>query len=187
MVVWQLLLIILSALAMGVILGLFVIRLIRRSQKSHYPFDHLIGQNSANPALVVSTPQVFQSTNSSVSNTEDKLELLMREKQRIAVNRKFEQNIDTGLLEELKHNLSVATIPLKDKLLPFQTDSWDNNQDTLTNDHKEELIQVYTDIRLANVIVWLSNELGHVSPELEQGYIELCSKIAEFLQKLVTT
>lgn len=185
MVVWQLFLIIFVALVMGAILGLFVIRLAHRSRWGRPLFDRLIAQKSVNPTLIMSTPQEPQSTKPSVSYTEDKLELLMRERQRIAANREVKQSISPELFDELTHNLSVATLPPQDKLLAFQTDYWDNNQNILTNSHKDELTQVYTDIRLANVIVWLSNELGHISPELEQGYLQLCDKIAEALKKVI--
>jgi hypothetical protein len=174
MVVWKLVLTVLSAVVLGVISGVIVVRLTRRREES----ATLIPNNS--------TPIGFQSTNPSVSYAEDRLELLMRERQKIAANIKYLQHENTELLKELRHNLIIATSPFQDKLLPFQTDYWDNNQGTLVDNHKEELIEVYTDIRLANIIVWLSNEVGHLSLEMEQGYQELCIKIADNLKKVTS-
>ena len=92
------------------------------------------------------------------------------------------QSYKSNLFTELEINLTVATLPWTDKLLPFQTSVWDSKHgegEPLMITHLYELIQLYVDIGLANNIVWLATELGHRSKELDESYIKLCKGIAE--------
>ena len=54
-------------------------------------------------------------------------------------------------------------------------------------DYRNELTQAYLDIRLANTIVSLSNAIGHIGPDLELAYLQLCNKIADRLKKIVSS
>lgn len=92
--------------------------------------------------------------------------------------------------QELKSNFKIATVPWAGKLVPFHAISWDGEQDHLESEFANqnyEISEVYIDIRLANSIVWLSNEVGRKSPELDEGYRQLCSKIAERIEKVLSS
>ena len=99
------------------------------------------------------------------------------------------KEIVVQLRREVSYNLSVATTPSNGKLEIFKTDCWDNNRNiaqTIPADYMDELTQAYLDIRLANTIVSLSNNIGQISPDLELAYLQLCNKIADRLRKIVT-
>ena len=94
----------------------------------------------------------------------------------------------SGIVKELETNLVIATTPWSDKVLPFQTSSWDSKHaedEPLLTLHFQELIQLYVDVGLANNIAWMATELGHRSKELDESYIRLCISIAERLKGIV--
>jgi membrane protease YdiL (CAAX protease family) len=91
------------------------------------------------------------------------------------------------LLAEVKHNREIAVEPLTDKSQPFQTSLWDAHQHEVSNlpaNLLDELSQVYTDIRLANSLVWLSTELRRQTPNLDENYRKLCNSIIERLDRI---
>jgi hypothetical protein len=91
------------------------------------------------------------------------------------------------LLAELKHNQAVAAEPIEEKLSTFQTDVWDAHHyqlDKLPVDLRDDLEQVYTDIRLANSLAWLSTEFSRRTPSLEENYTKLHGSITEKLDKI---
>jgi hypothetical protein len=93
------------------------------------------------------------------------------------------------LLAELKHNQAIAAEPIEEKLSTFQTDVWDAHHyqlDKLPVDLRDDLEQVYTDIRLANSLAWLSTEFSRRTPSLEENYTKLRSNITEKLDKITT-
>ena len=93
-----------------------------------------------------------------------------------------------GLLAEVKINREIATLPWTGKLLPFQTHVWDTTRDELhilPANLREDLIQAYVDISLANGIVWLSTELGRRSHSLDENYMKLCTNIAASLDRII--
>ena len=93
----------------------------------------------------------------------------------------------SDVYKELESNLSIATAPWSGKVT-FQTSAWDTSQDKIEPelaDKHTEITEVYIDIRLANNIVWISNELGNKSPNLDESYRKLCAKIAERIGKVV--
>jgi hypothetical protein len=95
----------------------------------------------------------------------------------------------SDIYKELESNLAIATAPWAGKLTPFPTTFWDSDHirvEPLLARHQEEITQVYIDIRLANSIVWLSNEVGHRSKDLDESYKQLCIKIAERLKEVIT-
>ena len=82
----------------------------------------------------------------------------------------------SGMMKELASNLVIAITPWADRLLAFQTSSWEATHgggEPLLGDHFEELIQLYVDINLANNIVWLATEIGHP----QQGFGRILSKV----------
>ncbi len=96
--------------------------------------------------------------------------------------------IDTpGLLAEVENNRMLANEPWTGKLIPFQTYVWNTNPaelNTLPASLREEMAQAYSDIQLANSIVWLATELGRRSPSLDENYMKLCTNIAARLETI---
>jgi hypothetical protein len=92
------------------------------------------------------------------------------------------------LVKEVEANLIIAATAVKGKLVSFCSDIIDANSNwlnSLSSQIQEDLSEAYTDIRLANTLVWLSNDMGRQSSETENGYLELCNKIAERLESVV--
>ena len=56
--------------------------------------------------------------------------------------------------------------------------------DNLSPSLRSDLRDAYTDMAMANNIVWLVTEFRTKSKDLEASYIKLCSKIAERLTKI---
>jgi len=48
----------------------------------------------------------------------------------------------------------------------------------------EDLEQVYTDIRLANSLAWLSSEFSRRTPSLNENYMRLRTNIVERLERV---
>ncbi len=93
----------------------------------------------------------------------------------------------SSLLEEVETNLRIATEPWDGKLLPFQSSKWDALQsevNKLPANLQEELSQAYVDIRLANSVVRLSTEFDHTTHDFNESYIKLRTSIAERLTKI---
>lgn len=91
------------------------------------------------------------------------------------------------LLAEIQHNQTVAAEPIEEKLSTFLTDVWDAHNyqlDKLPVDLRDDLEQVYTDIRLANSLAWLSSEFSRRTPSLEENYTKLRRSITEKLDKI---
>ena len=94
----------------------------------------------------------------------------------------------SDVYKELESNLRIAAAPWSGKVTAFQTVAWDNSQDNIEPelaDKRAEIAEVLIDIRLANNIVWISNELGNKSPNLDESYRKLCAKIAERIGKVI--
>ena len=95
----------------------------------------------------------------------------------------------SDIMKELETNLVIATTPWCNKVLPFQTSSWDSGHgegEVLLASHIHKIIQLYIDIGLANNIVWMATEIGHRSEELDESYIRLCTNIAERAKKILS-
>jgi len=164
---------------------ILVIYIFRRTQRYH---KKPLGFQKTNQPTAVTTVFNHAGTTPAIQ-LPDRLEILMEERKRIAFATNGVGGAIPGIVSEVKHNLSVAMTPQPGKLKAFQTIYWDHNHhssDSIVSVYQEELTQVYTDIRLANIIVGLSKDLGYVSSEMEEGYFELCLKIAERLQKVAS-
>jgi hypothetical protein len=121
---------------------------------------------------------------------ESKREVLLKNLEKTEPVKEQSSSPKSDILKELESNLALATAPWAGKLTPFQTTFWDSDHlkvEPLLAKHQEEITQVYIDIRLANSIVWLSNEVGHRSADLDESYKQLCTKIAERLKKVITS
>lgn len=96
-------------------------------------------------------------------------------------------SLASDLVAEVTNNHGIATGPRTDKLLPFQTQVWDARQyevNKLPEYVRQDLEQAYVDMRLANSIVWLSNEFSRTTPNLSENYTRLCNSIAERLDRV---
>jgi len=92
-----------------------------------------------------------------------------------------------SLFAEVENNHRIATEPLTDKLLPFQSDAWGAHQyevNKLPTNLRDDLEQVYTDISMANSIVWVSTEFNRRTQSLDMHYRQLCTSIAERLDRI---
>ena len=92
------------------------------------------------------------------------------------------------LLTEVKNNYQIATEPVSDNLATFQTDVWDAHHyqmDRMPAELRDDLEQVYTDIRLANSLAWLSTEFSRRTPSLDENYSTLRNSIYEKLDRIV--
>jgi hypothetical protein len=90
----------------------------------------------------------------------------------------------THILEEISANIKIAAAPPNAKPEAFFSEIWDTKSSeigALPVDLQYELGEAYTDIRLANNIVWLIKELGANSPDFAENYSKLCLKITERL------
>jgi hypothetical protein len=90
-------------------------------------------------------------------------------------------------LSEISTNLKIATSPRSGKPEPFRTEVWDTKSSEISAlpvELQYDLGEAYTDIRLANNIVWLLTEVGATGPDFEANYNKLCRKIAERLSNI---
>ena len=90
------------------------------------------------------------------------------------------------LFWEIKNNIATAKAPWTGKPISFETTAWDHRPsepDFLPPGTLEELNEGYTYIRLANRLVWLSEDLGRSSQEIQDNYLKMCKNIAERLDK----
>lgn len=95
----------------------------------------------------------------------------------------------SSLLSEIKINLATAKAPWTGKPISFQTAAWDHRPselDSLLAGTMEELSEAYVYIRLANRLVWLSEDLGRSSQEIQDNYLKMCGNIAERLERAMS-
>jgi hypothetical protein len=98
------------------------------------------------------------------------------------------KSADRRLMDEVDNNLRVTSEFWTGDLVPFDTRVWDEQQYQLyqlPTNLRNELLEVYADINLANHIVWFSKEFNRGSPRLIEGYAELRTRIAERLQRIM--
>jgi hypothetical protein len=91
---------------------------------------------------------------------------------------------------EIEKDRDIAIATLMGKMIPFETRVWDTYGAVVKSvplDLHEELRKVYADMRLANTLVWLSRDAGRKSDDLDETHLKLCGKIAERLQRVITT
>lgn len=92
------------------------------------------------------------------------------------------------LFLEIETNIATAKNPFTGKLLPFQTNVWDRSLyeiDILPANTLKELHEAYTDIRVTNELVWLSEVVGHIGKGMEGSYLKLCTSIADRLDRVM--
>ncbi len=97
------------------------------------------------------------------------------------------QNTVPDLFVEIEINRRLASQTWTGNLQLFQTQVWDTKRDEvhlLPTELREELVQAYFDMSLANSIVWLATEMGRRSSSLDESYLKLCTSIADRLNRL---
>ena len=91
-----------------------------------------------------------------------------------------------GIFNEIEENFQMAQNCQADKPVPFKTEVWETKGQSIRGlglELQYELAEVYTDIYLANNLIWLLTEINSGNQKLTTAYAELCSKIAERLKK----
>ena len=134
-------------------------------------------------STVADIPQETMMVNQKISPIEEK------QNEFVKITEKHEERPQSEIVKELETNFTIASTPWSDKLLPFQTSSWDKTHgenEPLLVSHFQELISLYVDISLANNIVWMATEIRHRSKELDETYMKLCMVIADRLRRLLS-
>jgi hypothetical protein len=196
MVWWQLLLFIIGLCLLSILLGLLVGYIILRAQGRPWPYSwsFLIGHREiAAEAVAIPAPKVnIPAQDKKVKSTNEIQEALsefVKKRQSFTPAPEPVKPQKSEFFLEIESNLAICTAPWTGKLTSFQTRELDSNRsriDGLTQNLKDEIIEAYTDMRLANTLVWLSMDVGHRSKDLDDSYLKLCNKIAERLQKIIT-
>jgi hypothetical protein len=94
------------------------------------------------------------------------------------------------LLAELEANLEIATRPWNGQVKSFTTQVWNAKKaeaDSLGENIRQDLTEAYTDMWLANRLVWFAEDSGKVSEELGNGYLRIREKIAERLRQVLSS
>ena len=185
---WESFFIILGSVIAGLIISLAIIYGIAKLQKKPFILSGKSNHATKDNALVEPEAMLTAVKTKLAEQEQDKLE-------ESAGSLKEEDNVSetpqikkSDIFKELEANLEIAITPWSGKLTLFQTTFWDSDNiktDSNLLEFHEDITQVYIDIRLANSIVWLSNEVGHRSEDLDESYKQLCIKIAERLKKII--
>ena len=99
-----------------------------------------------------------------------------------------EPTVIDRLLVELEKNHELSIESRSDKLLPFQTHTWDVSPDALkmlSVNLQWELTQAYLDMYIANNIIWFLDEFDRKSPVLDNQYGKMCNQIAAKLSRII--
>lgn len=182
---WQVLLMFVAALAVGLLIGALV----------HYLPKQLARRREM--ALMTREQEIDESVIESVIEPviegpvveEPVAEVPVAEESAIkepATKKQVEVALPE-LLEEVVNNHRIATTPWAGKLLPFQTQTWETLQDNVNNvpaNIHDALAQIYIDIRLANSIVRLATDFNRRSGSLDESYKKLCTGIAGKINKI---
>ena len=161
---WQIILIVVGAivlgLAVGYVLSILISRAIPAPSQRELKVKKAPVQDIKPP--VVSLPPVtkplYNSTSDSVSD----------------------------LMAEIEYNRQISNGEWKGELQLFQTNVWDAKNDEvqkLPADLRNELNEAYSDMALANSITWLSTEMKRRSPSLDESYTRLRSSVCERINR----
>lgn len=92
----------------------------------------------------------------------------------------------SSLISEIEYNYHLSSSDWNGELQAFQTTVWDSLGDdihSLPVDIRNELNEAYSDMALANSITWLSIEMKRRSPSLDESYTRLRNSIFERLNR----
>ncbi len=184
---WQILLILLGTIMIGVSVGVLIYYLLsrfvlKRESRSATTFlshimEPLIKRHAAAPA--VEKPPEYPTPNLARD--------VPAKREATPVVEEPSQPSAPDLFSEIESNLGLATGLWTGKLLPFQTTMWDTRRDEvdeLSPDVREAVQQAYTDIQLANNIVQLSTEFYYRTDTLDENYQKLCATITERISEI---
>ena len=178
---WQIALIILGSIVIGILVGALVTYLVGRFVKK--PLAILLAGAKKEEGLEAKAIAKGEAEEAGI--------IAERETEEAGVTKEAgvegQLKLPAALLAEVKNNRRIATEPLTDKSLPFQTDVWNAHQyeaNKLPAKLRDNLDQVYTDIRLANSIVWVSVEFNRRTSSMDEHYRQLCTSIVEGLDRI---
>jgi hypothetical protein len=187
---WQVLLIGLSCLGLAVVVGLgsahLILRVRRRARNPlARSLAYAIPQEQFFPAAQTGLPP-----RAATQNVQPQIDPIAEYVQkRIPSPSKAEiAPRKSALLLEIEANLEIAVAAEEGKLTPFRTEAFDLKQaspGSLSEQVMADLEEAYTDMRLANTLVWLSKDLGRNGSEVGAGYLRLCAKVAERLETII--
>ena len=158
---WQIILIVVGAIVVGLVVGYLLSILI----------SNII------PALV--------RRGQTVRKTPDK-KRTDKTKQSPSVRSPVFSDSLSDLYAEIEYNRRLSSSEWTGELQPFQTSVWDKQGEdvrSLPAEIRNELNEAYSDMALANSITWLSIEMKRRSPSLDESYTRLRSSIAERLNR----
>jgi hypothetical protein len=189
---WQVVLIFMGLCIAGVLLGFFIGYLILRKKKRQWPYawpfkNHKTIVTYEVPVAAVSVPVAplpERHVTPAIHTWNDPGRLAVKSQPAISTEPAVPRKSD--FREEIEKNLAIATAPWTGKLESFQTRVLEANRtivESLPPELQEDIREAYTDMRLANTLVWLSMDVGHRSKDLDESYLKLSNKIAERLQK----
>jgi hypothetical protein len=100
-----------------------------------------------------------------------------------------EMGAHTSPLEiEVAGNLKIAASAREESPETFTTEEYDSKRgkiNSLPAEIQERLTEAYTDMRLANTLVQLSKDANRRNNEMAIGYVQLCLKIADQLERVI--
>jgi hypothetical protein len=163
---WQVILIVLTTVVLGIFIGILL----------YYLNLRFILKRDAN--LLDTLTLLFAPKRLRRRPVVEEQQLEIEEKQNL---------VPVDLLTEIEYNHKIANQSSMGKVLPLETRVWDAPQhgvNKLPVSLRDELQQVYIDIRMANSLVWLFTEFGRRSPDLYRNYARLCNEIAERLDRI---
>lgn len=184
---WQILLIGVASLLVGMLLGVLVHLLLKRLARMRE--TALVVKEPVVKEQLVQEPVVKESAVEEPMAKESLVQEPVVKEPAIKwpVTKEPAKVTLPDLIFEVENNIKTATQPWTGKLLPFQTHTWEVLQDTVDNvpaTAQEDLKQIYVDIRLANSIVRLATEFNRRSSSLDDSYKKLCVSIAERLDRI---
>ena len=188
---WQVLLMFVASLAVGVLIGALIYYLLKqlakRREMASMTREQEVDESVIEPVIeqpVIEEPVTQEPIIEEPVTQEPVIEEPVAQE---PVTKKQVQVALPELLEEIINNRRIATTPWAGKLLPFQTGTWETLQGNVNkvpaNIH-DDLAQIYIDIRLANSIVRLATDFNRRSGSLDESYKKLCTGIAEKLNRI---
>jgi hypothetical protein len=183
---WQLTLVIVASILIGILLAFFIIYLIIRFvDKSQVSFFNVLFLLSKRKPKKVDTSIRTPQYSYAASERPDGLLDITPPRALPEVKEQVEFPI-YELLVEIEHNLNTIKSLSGDNLIPLKSDIWDANrhmEHSLPFNLREPLAHIYLEIHLLNQTVQLSTVLSSKSSFLDERYRKRIAIIAEGLIK----
>ena len=183
---WQLTLVIVASILIGILVAVFIIYLIIRfiDKRQVSFFDVLFLLFKRKPKKVNTSNRTPQYSYAA-SKRPDGLLDITPPRALPEVKEQVEFPI-YELLVEIEHNLNTINSLSVDNLMPLKSDVWDANrhmEHSLPFNLRESLAHIYLEIHLLNQTVQLSTALSSKSSFLDERYRKRIATIAEGLIK----